>query len=64
MFKKIELKNYQRSNSQKLDSVIRSVNIEKRHIAFISKNRINLSEFVRDCLDNLIQSEPTKRQAK
>ena len=54
-----KLFNYQKSKTEKLDSVQTSVSIERRHKVFVEQKNINLSKVVRDALDILI-NETTK----
>ena len=60
--KKIKLSDYQSNRFEKLDSVIKSINIEKRHHAFLVANRVNLSAFVRDSIDAIIEEFKSKKQ--
>jgi hypothetical protein len=45
------LKDYKKPNKEKLDLIIKSVAIEKRHEVYIKNNNIELSRLVRDLLD-------------
>ena len=45
------LKEYKKPNKEKLDLVIKSISIEKRHEVFIKNNNIELSRLIRDLLD-------------
>lgn len=54
--KKFNLKDYQKNRFEKLDSVVQSVNIERRHKVFLETHSVNLSAFVRDALDSLMTS--------
>ena len=42
---------------EKLDSVNRSVNIERTHQDFLNNNNLNLSKLVRDFLDSIMKGE-------
>ena len=66
IFMDIKLKEYQKHNSDKLDSVGTGINIEKKHVEFIRKFNINLSSLVRDVLDKLMSEsrEEVKQNEK
>lgn len=61
---KNDLSKYQRNRVDKLDSVVQSVNIERRHKVFLEVNSVNLSAFVRDALDSLIEANKSTRKGK
>ena len=52
---KIDLKKYTKNQVKLLDTVIKSVNIERKHKVFLDENKINLSHLVRDLLDRLMR---------
>lgn len=54
---KLDLKKYQKQNTEKLDAVGTSVSIERPHKEFIETNNINLSALVRDVIDGLIAQQ-------
>lgn len=62
--RKLSLKKYQKNRVDKLDSIVQSVNIERRHKVFLELNNVNLSAFVRDALDALMtQAQPAEKKS-
>jgi hypothetical protein len=51
------LKRYVKENKDKLDAVTTSVQLEKKHMAFIKRLNLNLSLMVRDMLDKMLADE-------
>lgn len=58
---KIELKEYQKPNIEKLDAVGTGVSLEKKHKEFIKENNINLSALVRDVLNKLMEQQKPEK---
>lgn len=50
----LNLEDYQKDNTEKLDPVSAGVSIERRHKEFIKKYNVNLSALVRDVLNKLM----------
>jgi len=51
---------YKKRDMKRLDGVVTSVSIEKRHKVFLIKHNLNLSELVRDSLDQIMAEEKLK----
>lgn len=61
---KFKLETYQRHKVQKLDAIPRSISIERRHHIFVERLNINLSQLVRDLLDDLIKEADKANESK
>ena len=55
-----DIKTYIKTAPNKTESVTTGVNIKKQHRDFIQTNKLNLSEIVRDVLDELMKQDQIK----
>ena len=50
----VDLADYRKETTEKIDAVTTSLNLERKHLDFLRKNNLNLSRLVRDFLNSLI----------
>lgn len=54
---------YMKKNAEKMDTVQRSVNIKVEHQEFIEAKNFNLSEMVRDLIDDIMSKMKKDKSA-
>lgn len=59
MSKKPDVTKYRKDRTDKIESVIRSVNLDQSHQDFINRENLNLSAITRDAIQALIDATAT-----